>query len=55
MDDHSDEVASKLVACRLSAALHHEVELAAAQELISIAAFARRALAMAVRGKESAR
>ena len=53
MDDHSDEVASKLVSTRLPSDLHHEVELAAAQELISIAAFARRALAQAVR-KESA-
>jgi predicted HicB family RNase H-like nuclease len=54
MDDHSDEVASKLVSTRLPADLHHLVEAAAAQQLISIAAFARRALAQAVR-KESAR
>jgi hypothetical protein len=48
-----DEVAPRLIATRVPGDLAHEVELAAAQELISVAAFARRALAQAVR-KENA-
>jgi hypothetical protein len=40
---------SKIVATRLPADLAHEVELAAAKELISVASFARRAIMRAVR------
>jgi hypothetical protein len=49
MDDHSDEVASKLVSARLPADLHHEVELAARAELLTNASWIRRAILTAVR------
>ena len=42
--------ATRLVSARVPTDLHRAVELAAAQELISVAAFARRAIAIAVRG-----
>jgi hypothetical protein len=43
--------ATRLVSTRLPNDLHRAVELAAAQELISVASFARRALLQAVRAK----
>jgi predicted HicB family RNase H-like nuclease len=49
---------TRLVSTRLPNDLHRAVELAAARELISVASFARRAIAQAVRGlstKEAAR
>jgi predicted HicB family RNase H-like nuclease len=63
MDQSADEGGplngtTRLVSTRLPNDLHRAVELAAAQELISVASFARRALLQAVRGvstKESAR
>jgi hypothetical protein len=42
--------ATRLVSTRVPTDLARAVELAAAQELISVAAFARRAIAIAVRG-----
>jgi hypothetical protein len=41
---------TRLVSTRVPTDLARAVELAAAQELISVAAFARRAIAIAVRG-----
>jgi hypothetical protein len=42
--------ATRLVSTRVPTDLARAVELAAARELISVAAFARRAIAIAVRG-----
>jgi predicted transcriptional regulator len=53
MDDPA-EATPRLVSTRLPSDLARAVEAAADRELISVAAFARRALAQAVR-KESAR
>ena len=53
-DEEGARGARRLVSTRLSGDLARAVEAAADRELISVAAFARRALAQAVR-KESAR
>ena len=53
-DEEGTRGAQRLVSTRLSGDLARAVEAAADRELISVAAFARRALAQAVR-KESAR
>ena len=52
-DEEGGRAAQRLVSTRLSGDLARAVEAAADRELISVAAFARRALAQAVR-KESA-
>jgi hypothetical protein len=44
---------TRLISCRLPNDLHRAVELAAAKELISVASFARRAIAQAVQGEEA--
>jgi predicted HicB family RNase H-like nuclease len=53
MDQPADEGLneSRLVSTRVPADLARAVELAAAQELISVASYARRALLQAVRAK----
>jgi hypothetical protein len=53
-DEEGARGAQRLVSTRLSGDLARAVEAAADRELISVAAFARRALAQAVR-KENAR
>jgi hypothetical protein len=49
MDDHSDEVLTKLVSTRLPTDLHQLVEEAARAELLTNASWIRRAILTAVR------
>jgi hypothetical protein len=49
--DHPDEARSVLISTRLSADLARAAKAEADRELITVAAFARRAIAAAVRGR----